>query len=67
MQGGQKGLFVNSTNLCAGKHRARANATGQNGRKSLTKPIMRARCGKGHRKKHKSHRRRAKRGGGGSR
>ena len=45
MQGGQKGLFVNSTNLCQGKHHAHANATGQNGRRSETKPLLRAQCG----------------------
>ena len=56
MQGGQKGLFVNSTNLCLAKHRARANAKGQNGRRNLTKPLMRAlKCGKAHRKKHRGH------------
>jgi hypothetical protein len=56
MQGGQKGLFVNSTNLCAAKHRARVNAAGQNGRRSLTKPLMRAlKCGKAHREKHRRH------------
>ncbi len=42
MQGGQKGLFVNSTNLCVGKHRARVNAGGQNGRRDVTKAVMRA-------------------------
>jgi hypothetical protein len=63
----QKGLFVNSTNLCQGRHRARVNAKGQNGRRSLTKPLMRAvKCGKAHKKRHKSHRR-ARHGGGGSR
>ena len=56
MQGGQKGLFVNSTNLCAGKHRARVNAGGQNGRREVTKPVMRAvKCGKHRVKKHKRH------------
>ena len=60
MQGGQKGLFVNSTNLCAAKHRARVNAKGQNGRKSLSKPLMRAKCGKGHRKRHGGHHGKAK-------
>jgi hypothetical protein len=59
MQGGQKGLFVNSTNLCLAKHRARVNAKGQNGRRSLTKPMMRAvKCGKAHRKRHKRHHKR---------
>ena len=56
MQGGQKGLFVNSTNLCQGKHRARVNAGGQNGRREVTKPVMRAvKCGKYRVKRHKGH------------
>ncbi len=42
-------------NLCAGKHRAHANAKGQNGRKSLTKPLVRAQCKKAHKKRHKGH------------
>jgi hypothetical protein len=44
MQGGQKGLFVNSRSLChkAKRNRARANAKGQNSRRSLLKPRMRA-------------------------
>ena len=61
MQGGQKGLFVNSTNLCAAKHRARVNAGGQNGRRNLTKPVMRAvACGKHRVKRHKRHAHRAR-------
>ena len=32
MQGGKKGLFENSTNLCNGTHKAEANFTGQNGK-----------------------------------
>ena len=32
MQGGKKGLFVNSTNLCKGTHRAIADFTGHNGK-----------------------------------
>ena len=56
MQGGQKGLFVNSTNLCVGKHRARVNAGGQNGRRELTKSVLRAvSCKKAHRKRHRGH------------
>jgi hypothetical protein len=45
MQGGQKGLLVNSTNICRGKHRAKASFTGQNGRQRVLNPILRARCG----------------------
>ena len=55
MQGGKKGLIVNSTNLCSGKHRAKAKLTGQNGRVDSAKPLVRARCGKAHREKHKHH------------
>ena len=63
MQGGAKGLFVNSTNLCAGKHRAEANAKGQNGKRSVTKPLLRAvSCKKAHRKRHKKHGRKGGRG-----
>ena len=57
MQGARKGLIVNSTNLCARKHRANAKIVGQNGKRSETKPVVRARCGKAH-KKHKRHHRR---------
>ena len=56
MQGGQKGLFVNSTNLCAAKHRAEANAGAQNAKRDRSKPVVRAvGCGKAHRKKHSRH------------
>jgi hypothetical protein len=51
MQGAKKGLFVNSTNLCATTHRARAKFTGQNGKRITLRPEMRADCEK--RKKHK--------------
>jgi len=53
MQGGKKGLFVNSTNICRGRHRARASFTGQNGKQRVLNPLLKARCGmsKG-RKKH---------------
>ncbi len=46
MQGGQKGLLVNSTDLCAGKHRAKARLTGQNGKTFDSKPVVQASCGK---------------------
>jgi hypothetical protein len=59
----QKGLFVNSTNLCAGKHRANVNAKGQNGKLDKSKPLLRALgCKKAHRKRHRGHRK--KKGGG---
>ena len=46
MQGGKKGLIVNSTNLCKGTHRAIADFTAQNGKLSNTRPAVKARCGK---------------------
>jgi hypothetical protein len=46
MQGGQKGLIVNSTNICKGKHRAIAAFKGQNGRRHEFKPVVKAKCGK---------------------
>ena len=58
MQGGQKGLFVNSRNLChkAKRNRARVNAKGQNNRHLRNKPLMRALgCAKA--KRHRSHHR----------
>lgn len=52
MRGGRKGLIVNSRNLCAkpAKSKAKASLEGQNGRRSETKPVVRAAgCGgKGH-------------------
>jgi hypothetical protein len=44
MQGGKKGLVVNSTNLCASVNRAEARLTGQNGRQITLHPVMRAEC-----------------------
>jgi hypothetical protein len=48
MQGGKKGLLVNSTNICQGKHRAKANFTGQNGKRRVFNPLVKARCGGKH-------------------
>jgi hypothetical protein len=45
MQGGKKGLIVNSTNICKGKHRAIANFKGQNGRRHQFNPVVKAQCG----------------------
>ncbi len=54
MQGGRKGLFINSTNLCKGTHKAQANLVAQNGKTYESKPALRAKCPKRHRK-HKRH------------
>jgi hypothetical protein len=45
MQGGRKGLVTNSANLCAGKNRATALFTGQNGKRRTLHPLVKAQCG----------------------
>jgi hypothetical protein len=55
MQGGQKGLIVNSTNICKGKHRAIANFTGQNGKFNDFKPVVKAKCAGKKSKSSRSH------------
>ncbi len=50
MQGGKKGLLVNSTNLCKGTHRAKADFTGHNGKVKNFRPALQAKCPKGHRR-----------------
>jgi hypothetical protein len=50
MQGGKKGLIVNSRNLCAKKQRASVRFKGQNGRVHNTNPVIKAQCGKKKRK-----------------
>jgi hypothetical protein len=52
MQGGKKGLLVNSTNLCRRKNRAISEFTGQNGKLYNTNPVLQAKCGKGKRTAH---------------
>lgn len=54
----QKGLIVNSRNLCFKAKRNRANVRfdGQNGKRSTAKPLMRAQCKKGKRAKRSAHR-----------
>jgi hypothetical protein len=46
MQGGKKGLLVNSTNICRGKHRAKLAFTGHNGKVLRTNPAVKAQCGR---------------------
>jgi hypothetical protein len=58
LEGGSKGLFVNSTNLCAKKHFAKADFTGQNGKAYDTKPVLAVKCPKVG--KHKGQRRNRK-------
>lgn len=44
LQGGNKGLFTNSANLCQSIHRATANFAGQNGRRVVLHPVVKASC-----------------------
>jgi hypothetical protein len=46
--GGKKGLFENSTNLCAHTHKAIADFTGQNGKEHDFNPMLKAKCPIGH-------------------
>jgi hypothetical protein len=52
MQGGKKGLFQNSTNICKGTHRATLQLDGQNGKVADSNPKLVAQC-KGAKKKKK--------------
>ena len=47
MQGGKKGLLVNSTDICRRANRASARFLAQNGRVLTARPVLRAECGKG--------------------
>jgi len=63
MEGGAKGLIVNSTDVCKGSHPIEASLTGQNGRLDRISPPLGATCKKA--KKHKKkHKRRAHRAAG---
>jgi hypothetical protein len=55
MQGGKKGLLVNSTNLCKQKNHAISEFTGQNGKLYNTNPVLSAKCGGKGKKKSKAH------------
>ena len=46
MQGGKKGLFQNSTNICKGTHRATLKLDAQSGKVHDTQPKLVAQCGK---------------------
>jgi hypothetical protein len=54
MQGAKKGLLVNSTDVCVGKHRAAVKFIAHNGKRQETHPALQATCG-GARKGHKRH------------
>jgi len=55
MQGGKKGLIVNSTDICAAIHRANARLDAQSGKRYDTKPLVRASCKKHKKRKAKRH------------
>jgi hypothetical protein len=44
MQGGKKGLIVNSTNICVGSHKANATYTAQSGKRAEGNPALAAKC-----------------------
>ncbi len=46
MQGGKKGLIVNSTDLCTRPHRANLHLSAHNGKELSTDPLVRAQCGR---------------------
>ena len=46
MQGGKKGLLVNSRNLCAATNRAKVLIDGQNGKAADQSPVLGNSCGK---------------------
>jgi hypothetical protein len=45
MRGGKKSLLVNSTDICANKHRATVKMAGQNGKVDNPHPLLRRACG----------------------
>jgi hypothetical protein len=45
MQGGKKGLIVNSVDICKAKHKAKAAFKGQNGKRHEFNPVVKAKCG----------------------
>jgi hypothetical protein len=53
MQGGKKGLIVNSVNLCRTTNRAKAAFTGQNGKRLVLKPVVKPSCKKSRKGGHK--------------
>ena len=62
MQGGRKGLIVNSSNICKGHSRASARLNAHNGRLDTLRPKVRAQCGREPRVERSGHRRRSRGG-----
>ncbi|HET9199003.1 MAG TPA: hypothetical protein VFN92_12215 [Solirubrobacterales bacterium] len=46
MQGGKKGLLINSENICKGTHRAIVALNGQNGKRYVKRPAIKPQCRK---------------------
>ena len=59
MQGGRKGLLVNSRDICKHRNRVRVKLDAHSGRVKDSRPLLKARC-KRHRKKGKGHHRSGK-------
>jgi hypothetical protein len=53
LQGGKRGLLINSTNLCKGKHKAKVQMDGQNGASFTTRRKLQTACGGNASKKRK--------------
>lgn len=53
MQGGKKGLLVNSRDICKSVNRATAKFSGQNGKRAELRPKLQNSCKKPKRKKQK--------------
>jgi hypothetical protein len=51
MQGGKKGLLVNSRDVCAKAYRATAKMTAHSGREYEARPVVKSDCGRGKRKR----------------
>jgi hypothetical protein len=51
MQGGKKGLLVNSRDICARTYRINAEFEAQNGKRTTIRPKLRAKCGKARKQK----------------
>ena len=51
MQGGKKGLLVNSRDICAQTYRINAEFKGQNGKEANLHPKLQAKCGAKHKAK----------------
>ncbi|HWT89836.1 MAG TPA: hypothetical protein VN179_01850, partial [Solirubrobacterales bacterium] len=47
LAGGRRGLLVNNRDICRGKQRAKLALTAQNGRKHVTRPVIKTSCKKG--------------------